>query len=67
MKIKSIYGPEARIIEDAQCQGRLRFKFHTEKYPFMKSGLRVCDIYVNIHESNKQFENQNNLYPELLN
>jgi hypothetical protein len=67
IKIKSIYGPEAKIIEDAQNLGRLRFRFHTEEFPLVDSGLRVCDIYVKIDDSNKQFENQNNVYPDLLN
>jgi hypothetical protein len=67
IKIKSIYGPGAKIIEEAQSQGRIRFKFHTERFPLTNSGLRVCDIYVKIDDSNKQFENQNNVYPELLN
>jgi hypothetical protein len=66
IKIKSIYGPEAKIIEEAQSQGRIRFKFHTEQFPLTNSGLRVCDIYVKIDDS-KQIENQNNIYPELLN
>ncbi len=66
IKIKSIYGPEAKIIEEAQSQGRIRFKFHTEQFPLTNSGLRVCDIYVKIGDS-KQIENQNNVYPELLN
>jgi hypothetical protein len=66
IKIKSIYGPEAKIIEEAQSQGRIRFKFHTEQFPLTNSGLRVCDIYVKIDDS-KQIENQNNVYPELLN
>ena len=66
IKIKSIYGPEAKIIEEAQSQGRIRFKFHTEQFPLANSGLRVCDIYVNIDDS-KHIENQNNVYPELLN
>jgi len=66
IKIKSIYGPEAKIIEEAQSQGRIRFKFHTEQFPLTNSGLRVCDIYVKIDDSN-QIENQNNIYPELLN
>lgn len=67
IKIKSIYGPEVNIIEEAQSQGRLRFKFHTEEFPLTNSGLRVCDIYVKIDDSNKQFENQHNVYPDLLN
>jgi hypothetical protein len=67
IKIKSIYGPEAKIIEDAQNLGRLRFRFHTEEFPLVDSGLRVCDIYVKIDDSNKQSENQNNVYPDLLN
>jgi len=66
IKIKSIYGPEVKIIEEAQSQGRIRFKFHTEQFPLTNSGLRVCDIYVKIDDS-KQIENQNNVYPELLN
>jgi hypothetical protein len=66
IKIKSIYGLEAKIIEEAQSQGRIRFKFHTEQFPLTNSGLRVCDIYVKIDDS-KQIENQNNVYPELLN
>jgi hypothetical protein len=66
IKIKSIYGPEAKIIEEAQSQGRIRFKFHTEQFPLANSGLRVCDIYVKIDDS-KQIENQNNVYPQLLN
>ena len=66
IKIKSIYGPEAKIIEEAQSQGRIRFKFHTEQFPLTNSGLRVCDIYVKLDDS-KQIENQNNVYPELLN
>ena len=66
IKIKSIYVPEAKIIEEAQSQGRIRFKFHTEQFPLTNSGLRVCDIYVKIDDS-KQIENQNNVYPKLLN
>jgi hypothetical protein len=67
IKIKSIYGLEAKIIEEAQNLGRLRFKFHTQEFPLTNSGLRVCDIYIKIDYSNKPFENQNNIYPELLN
>ena len=66
IKIKSIYGAEANIIEEAQSQGRLRYKFHTEEFPLTNSGLRVCDIYVQIEDS-KLIEKQNNVYPELLN
>ena len=69
IKIKSIYGPEAKIIEEAQSQGRIRFKFHTDQYPLSKLGIRVCDICIHIDESNKELIdfNQNNVYPKLLN
>jgi hypothetical protein len=65
IKIKSIYGPEANIIEEAQSQGRIRYRFHTDQFPLNKSGIRVCDIYVNVDDSN--YEKQNDFYPELLN
>jgi len=67
IKIKSIYGLDAKIIEEAQSQGNLRFKFHTEEFPLTNSGLRVCDIYVKIDDSKNEIQNQNNVYPELLN
>jgi hypothetical protein len=67
IKIKSIYGLDAKIIEEAQSQGRIRFKFHTEDFPLVHSGLRVCDICVEIEDSKEEFQNKNNVYPELLN
>jgi len=67
IKIKSIYGLDAKIIEEAQSQGRLRFKFHTDNFPLVNSGLRVCDIYVKIDDCDNQFEHSKFVYPELLN
>ena len=67
IKIKSIYGADARIIEQAQSQGRLRFKFHTEEYPLTNSGLRVCDIYIKTDDSNINSEDKKYVYPKLLN
>jgi hypothetical protein len=67
IKIKSIYGSEADIIEEAQSKGKLKFKFHTDQFPLNKLGIRVCDICIEIDDSKKELENQNNVYPKLLN
>jgi hypothetical protein len=67
IKIKSIYGLDAKIIEEAQSQGRIIFGFHTDEFPLTKSGMRVCDIYVKIDDSNIDPEPQRYVYPRLLN
>ena len=69
IKIKSIYGTDADIIEEAQHLGRLRLKFHTDEFPLTKVGIRVCDICIHIDESNKEpiDLNQKDVYPQLLN
>ena len=46
---------------------KLKLKFHTDQFPLNKLGIRVCDICIEIDDSKKELENQNNVYPELLN
>ena len=54
LKIKTFYGPESRIIQNAQLLGKLKFRFYKEPSKF---GFYTCDMYVDESISTKNTNN----------